>query len=62
MNALKYKQMQTEQMMEECTFSPRIAVSNQARKYQERVGHRSGKAFYEAQERFLAKNKTQLPH
>ena len=41
--------------MEECTFSPRIAVSNQARKYQERVGHRSGKAFYEAQERFLAK-------
>lgn len=48
MNALKYKQIQTEQMMEECTFSPRIEVSNQARKYHDRIGHRSGKAFYEA--------------
>lgn len=41
--------------MEECTFSPRIEVSNQARKYHDKIGPRQGRAFYEAQERFLAK-------
>lgn len=54
-NALKYKQQHTDRVMEECTFSPRIEVSNQARKYHDRVGARGGKAFHQAQQRFVAK-------
>lgn len=59
-NALKFKQQHTDQLMEECTFSPRIEVSNQARKYHDRVGNRSGKAFYDAQQRFAAKKQNHL--
>jgi len=36
--------------MEECTFSPRVQVTNQAKKYEQMLGNRTGKAFNLAQD------------
>ena len=54
------RQRQNEQMMQDCTFSPRIAVTSFSKKLKGKVGNRSGKAFLDAQEVFLAKKENKM--
>ena len=42
--------MEQEKEMAECTFSPRIDVSNTSKRYKDKIGNRSGKSFTRAQE------------
>ena len=46
--------------MAECTFSPRVVVSNAAKRYKEKLGNRTGKSFTRAQDQFLAKKEQWL--
>jgi hypothetical protein len=46
--------------MAECTFSPRVVVSNAAKRYNEKLGNRTGKSFTRAQDQFLAKKEQWL--
>lgn len=52
---IEQKQKEEQKEMEECTFSPRIQVSNLRKQYDRKVSNRSGKAFYQAQEIFVAR-------
>mmetsp|Transcript_39100 Transcript_39100/g.59631 ORF Transcript_39100/g.59631 Transcript_39100/m.59631 type:complete len:169 (-) Transcript_39100:1627-2133(-) len=53
--AIQFKKEENFKEMKECTFSPRIEVSHQAKKYSEKMGPRQGRAFNQAQDLFAAK-------
>ena len=46
--------------MKDCTLSPRIVVSSFSKKVNAHVGNRSGKAFHDAQDIFIARKNNRI--